>query len=337
MKKKYYYAKSQILAQDIDDGASGFDKYFYLHDRLGSVRQVLNESGAVVNTYTYNPFGEDIASECSETVNNPWKYTGQWYDPETGQYYLRARQYDPHIARFTTRDPIEGDFKEPMTLHPYLYCLNDPINYVDLAGFSRYEAYHYDYYETEDIIKGCTSLVGEGVDGIIAAFGFPFGDEVGRYDFRALSSESTFVLGTKEMLTSSSFGNYLAGYSLYFNYGKIGAAGAYGAGDVFALVDSIRWPSSSRVTIISYLTTMKYRGLMFDDFGSKYWVTRGILDAHKKTSSGGIKDKITEIGYKMNLRVLEAGYAYEKFLGGPQYDVPIIGGGATSIGPTEGR
>jgi hypothetical protein len=56
----YVYANSQILAQY--DGAqhANSDRHFYLHDRLGSVRQVLDESGNVKNTYTYTPFGQSM-------------------------------------------------------------------------------------------------------------------------------------------------------------------------------------------------------------------------------------------------------------------------------------
>ena len=47
--------------------------------------------------------------------------------------------YDPYVGRFTTRDPVRGRFKEPMSLHPYLYCQNDPINRVDLNGMLSYK------------------------------------------------------------------------------------------------------------------------------------------------------------------------------------------------------
>ena len=80
---------------------------------------VINQSAQTENTYTYNPFGQDI--ETTGSLDNPWKYTGQYHDKEIDQYYLSARQYDPQTARFTGRDPITGDFKEPMTLHAYLY------------------------------------------------------------------------------------------------------------------------------------------------------------------------------------------------------------------------
>jgi RHS repeat-associated protein len=61
-------------------------------------------------------------------------FTGQWYDDEIDQYYLRARMYDPYLARFTGRDPVLGRFEEPLSLHRYLYCRNDPVNLVDPNG-----------------------------------------------------------------------------------------------------------------------------------------------------------------------------------------------------------
>ncbi|MHB9071736.1 MAG: LamG-like jellyroll fold domain-containing protein [Sedimentisphaerales bacterium] len=129
LKKVYYYANAQILKQDNSGGS-----YYYVHDRLGSVRLVVNDAGDVNNTYTYNPFGEDLPSDCNVTVYNPFKFTGQWFDSEIGQYYLRARMYDPALMRFTGRDPVKGAFKSPMSLHRYLYCENEPIDRTDPTG-----------------------------------------------------------------------------------------------------------------------------------------------------------------------------------------------------------
>jgi len=132
IKKIYIYANNQIVAQH--NGNHNADRYFYLHDRLGSVRQVINTSGNVVKYYTYEPFGKVI--ESGGTLANSFMFTGQLYDSEIGEYYLRARQYDPHISRFTARDPVEGCFKEPLSSHVYLYCQNDPMNRTDPTGRS---------------------------------------------------------------------------------------------------------------------------------------------------------------------------------------------------------
>jgi len=132
--KTYIYANSQILAQH--DGGHTTDRYFYLHDRLGSVRQIIKYTSSVelVSHYTYNPFGELFPTEFSEGVSNPFKFTGQYYDSEIDQYYLRARMYDPHLYRFISRDIIDGKFERPLTLHKYLYCINDPVNGIDPTG-----------------------------------------------------------------------------------------------------------------------------------------------------------------------------------------------------------
>ena len=42
--------------------------------------------------------------------------------------------YDPETQRFTARDPVMGNFQEPLTLHAYLYCRNDPVNNRDPRG-----------------------------------------------------------------------------------------------------------------------------------------------------------------------------------------------------------
>jgi RHS repeat-associated protein len=75
-------------------------------------------------------------------LKNPFTYKGAYgyyYDEETGLYYLKARYYGPKIYRFISRDPIEKapelvDLQNPLSLNPYLYCEDDPVNKVDPDG-----------------------------------------------------------------------------------------------------------------------------------------------------------------------------------------------------------
>jgi len=76
VKKGYIYANSQILAVYKGDWRNDADKYFYLHDRLGSVRQIINNRAEVKQFYTYNPFGETIDSDSG--FDNPFMFTGQY-------------------------------------------------------------------------------------------------------------------------------------------------------------------------------------------------------------------------------------------------------------------
>ena len=134
--------------------------YHYVSDEQGSITHVINgeekESGElpqedvqsrVLNHYEYDAFGNAI--RCEEQVHNRFRYTGEQYDPLTGQYYLRARYYNPVIARFTQEDTYYGD-----GLNLYTYCQNNPILYHDPTGHGTKENSPYSRKEQQYIDAG---------------------------------------------------------------------------------------------------------------------------------------------------------------------------------------
>src|SRR3972149_1140615 len=72
-------------------------------------------------------------SPTGSTPNN-YLYNAQQLDPNVGFYYLRARYYDPPTGRFISPDPLPGSIFDPMSLHPYTYANNDPVNKSDPSG-----------------------------------------------------------------------------------------------------------------------------------------------------------------------------------------------------------
>ena len=72
-----------------------------------------------------------------ETVENRFGFAGEMMDAVTGQYYLRARFYNPVIARFLSEDTYYGD-----GLNLYAYCHNNPVRYVDPSGHICEEKYN---------------------------------------------------------------------------------------------------------------------------------------------------------------------------------------------------
>ncbi|UQZ32242.1 hypothetical protein C2I18_00985 [Paenibacillus sp. PK3_47] len=106
--------------------------YYYLYNGHGDVVQIVNTSGAVVNNYTYDEWG-NITSQV-EGTSNSFKYTGEVYDAETGLYYLRARYYDPSMGRFLNEDTYEGQIDNPLSQNLYTYVVNNPLIYSDPTG-----------------------------------------------------------------------------------------------------------------------------------------------------------------------------------------------------------
>ncbi len=97
----------------------GGNSYYYHYDGLGSVTEVTNSAGTVVENYTYDAYGNP--SVTSSTIGNPYMFTGRRWDEETGIYYYRARQYDPTIGRFLQRDPL--GYVDSMNLYSILHSI----------------------------------------------------------------------------------------------------------------------------------------------------------------------------------------------------------------------
>lgn len=123
---------SYVYGNDLISQQQGGNSSVYLVDGLGSTRALTNASGSVTDTYTYDAFGNLISSTGSTTNN--YRFAGEQFDPNLGEYYLRQRFYDQSTGRFTRRDVYEGDTYNPVSLHKYLYANANPVNLIDPTG-----------------------------------------------------------------------------------------------------------------------------------------------------------------------------------------------------------
>jgi RHS repeat-associated protein len=107
--RKYTYGPGGMLLGTVGyDGPTAVSTTgSYLTDGLGSVTNITTFAGTVGATYRYNPYGTSRAatSVLPAFAFNPMRYTGQQLDP-TGNYNLRARQYNPSRGSFTQTDPM---------------------------------------------------------------------------------------------------------------------------------------------------------------------------------------------------------------------------------------
>ena len=108
----------------------GQELSYYHRDEQLSTTFITGGHGDVLNSYQYDAFGMSLGT--TEKLNNRIRYTGQQYDDVTGQYYLRARYYNPVAGRFMQEDVYQGD-----GLNLYAYCGNNPVVYDDPSGYKR--------------------------------------------------------------------------------------------------------------------------------------------------------------------------------------------------------
>ena len=121
-------ATDQVLAQD---GGAGRVQW-HLTDHLGSVRDLVDNSGLLANHIDYDSFG-NVVSQIGFNTRSRYMYTGRELDVETGLQFHRARYFGSLIGRFVSEDPIRLSAGDS---NIYRYVGNKPTTHVDPSGLN---------------------------------------------------------------------------------------------------------------------------------------------------------------------------------------------------------
>lgn len=156
----YVYGNSLVpISQNTNAGGTGLSSVLLLGDGHSGVRQAYLPGSGIIMAQRFDAFGSTVAKVTA--AGNPFStvigYRGQRFDSVLGQYYMRARMYDPVTGRFTAMDPDAGTYSDPLQLMRYGYASGDPIYRDDPSG-------QYD---------GVSSVAALGVIGVLAALVLP--------------------------------------------------------------------------------------------------------------------------------------------------------------------
>jgi len=121
--RRYTYhpqAYGELISQD--------GPTFHHYDGLGSTDRLTDASQNTVISYLYRAFGEQTVLSGS----NPNRFTwvgrlGYYRQPDSSDYWMRARIYRPTIGRWVSRDRLAS-------ISRYGYVENDPLLLVDPEG-----------------------------------------------------------------------------------------------------------------------------------------------------------------------------------------------------------
>lgn len=104
--------------------------YYVAQDANGNVAALVSGSGAIVARYEYDAFGQTVNAQEDSGISNPFRFSGKYYDKETGLTYYGHRYYASSTGRFINRDPV-GDAGGA---NLYAFVSNNGIDRWDYLG-----------------------------------------------------------------------------------------------------------------------------------------------------------------------------------------------------------
>jgi RHS repeat-associated protein len=135
---RYAWGAGGLLFDETYTAGALDDVLWAASDHLGTVRELLDENGTLVEHREYDSFGaidaafdEVGAAKPQNSLLTEVAYTGHWYDRNLDAYITPSRVYDPHTGRFLSEDPAGFAADGP---NLYRYAKNDPVNFRDPSG-----------------------------------------------------------------------------------------------------------------------------------------------------------------------------------------------------------
>lgn len=133
----YYDAPAVLVKQN------GQSQVYYIHrDYLGSILQITDGQGNIVEENSYDAWGcrrNPVTQEVYDLGMAPELmlgrgYTGHEHLAKFGLINMNARLYDPILGRFLSPDPYVQAPGFTQAFNRYSYCMNSPLCYVDENG-----------------------------------------------------------------------------------------------------------------------------------------------------------------------------------------------------------
>lgn len=130
-------AIDQVFA--VDDRQN--NAQWLLPDHLGTIRDITDTAGAVIEHIVYDSFGKTV-SPAMGMIHSRYLFAGREFDSEIDLYYNRQRYFDSSLGAFLSEDPIgvgSGDDNNRRYVYNAPLTMTDPFGadaiYVEYQGY----------------------------------------------------------------------------------------------------------------------------------------------------------------------------------------------------------
>lgn len=163
--ERHYIGGFAVLTiEGRDAQTAGTSKTRYLHkDHIGSTTAITDENGAVVEEFSFDPWGKRRATSLDqlEFLHGPWSglsedqknnlttdpselasyitnkgFTGHEQMDAVGLIHMNGRVYDAELGRFIQADPVLQAPTDLQSYNRFSYVRNNPLSLVDPSGYS---------------------------------------------------------------------------------------------------------------------------------------------------------------------------------------------------------
>ena len=107
--------------------------YSIITDHLGTPIEAYNQEGELIWEREQDLYGNSRQGFAKENFRCPFKYQGQYYDPEIELCYNRFRYYHPETGRYISQDPI-GFLSGEANFFAYVSDTNAWVDVLGLEG-----------------------------------------------------------------------------------------------------------------------------------------------------------------------------------------------------------
>lgn len=132
-----------VFTREFNSGVLTTNRTRYLHgDHLGSVETITDQTGTVVERFSYDPHGKrrdaawnDITSGSQTSQVTEHAFSGHLQLDSLDVIHMGGRAYDPLLGRMLSADPFIQNPSGLPFFDRYSYVLNNPLSLTDPSGY----------------------------------------------------------------------------------------------------------------------------------------------------------------------------------------------------------